>query len=597
MSAKDRTIRQLADDWACKRISRRDFITKASLLGFSLPIVLTMLAKYPAGAAPERLAQEMASSKIHPAPRLSAAPQILRFGAHQEFPTLDPDADPSTEAGREIFPAMYENLSRYGYKEVPTMQGGTVLTKDANVQINWILESWEISPEKDFCTFKVRDGITFPDGSEVTADDVIYLFERALGVPKVGRFILGTIGAFTVEKAPEKIDDHTCRVYFDPVANSLSGLMFTEMGCYEPLLNSKIMKAAATTDDPWAVEFLKKVENAARLGTAPWVVTSFETTEYKLEARPGYWGGAPGYPNPTAQIETIHGVALPDATSRTMLLRDGALDMTGQLLHKDMKEFADDPNFNVYHALGSEHHYMALNMLVKPFDDVRVRQAINHAVPRQLIADRLTYGFAEPALGAVPTVCRDFVPVYEQYDYNLDKAGALVKEAGYENGFEFTVDYDEGYAIQRQVFEVIASELQKIGVTMRINAMTGAALLEKWDQREATPDRQAGAMNWPPLAWDATYFSIFGYLTPKTARSNWSNWGTEETDDLIARTQAEVDAEKRADLAAEFQQAIGNDAPRVPLLDVHSGWVTRKEIKGVRVMDVWVRFEGIHWEA
>jgi peptide/nickel transport system substrate-binding protein len=517
-----------------------------------------------------------------------AEQQVLRFGTSAEMGSLDNQADPNSEPSRAVIANILENLTRYGYKA--TSKG--TRTKDHDSVVPWLAEGYEIADDAKSITYRLRKGITFGDGTPLTAQDVAYSMERSLTIPGIPAFILGVIGNFTAEAKPEVIDDFTVKMNLNPGANSFTILSATEMGPYAPIMNSTALQAHATGSDPWAQEWAATVEGAASIGTGPWIVEEFESTRFLLRGRQDYWGGSDYSARPA--VGAIEGTVITDATQRALLLREGAIDMTEQLLLKDLKEFDDDSAFTVHHAPGSEHHYLALNMSEPPFDDLRVRQAINHALPRQQLVDQLTFGFARAAEGPVPSICFGYQPYYQQYEYNLDKASQLIKDAGHGDGLSFTVRQDESSAIQGQALQVLAGELSKINVNMEIQRLSSAAVLEGCDLREdGTQQAQcvAATMNWPPLIFDAAYFMIFGYKSD--SRSNWSRWGTSETDDLITAAVAELDASSKFDRVAEIQQRIADQAPRVPFLDVDSHVVSRKGVEDVRIMDVWPRFEDI----
>ena len=518
--------------------------------------------------------------------------QVLRFGTSAEMGSLDNQADPNSEPSRAVIANILENLTRYGYK--PTNKG--TLTKDHETVVPWLAEAVEIADDAKSVTYRVRKGITFADGTPLTAHDVAYSMERSLAIAGIPAFILGVIGNFVAEPKPEVIDDFTVKMHVDPQANSFTILSATEMGPYAPIMNSKALQDHATADDPWGQKWAATVEGASSIGTGPWVVEEFESTRFLLRARQGYWGGSDYSARPG--VDAIEGTVITDATQRALLLREGAIDMTEQLLLKDLKEFDEDPAFTVHHAPGSEHQYLALNMSQPPFDDVRVRQALNHALPRKQIVDQLTFGFARAAEGPVPSICSGYKPYYQQYDYNLDKARQLLIDAGHENGLSFTVSQDESSAIQGQALQVLAGELSKINVTMEIQKLSSAAVLEGCDLREDGSQQAqclAATMNWPPLIFDAAYFMIFGYKTD--SRSNWSNWGTSETDKLITDSVAELDASSKLEKVDEIQRLIADQAPRVPFLDVDSHVVTSSGVEGVRIMDVWPRFEDIRMKS
>jgi peptide/nickel transport system substrate-binding protein len=174
-----------------------------------------------------------------------------------------------------------------------------------------------------------------------------------------------------------------------------------------------------------------------------------------------------------------------EAAPRDLAFKAKELDVTlvGAV---NYPEYKADPEIskNMIEVAEMFTRLIGFNPDFKPFSDKRVRQAINHAIPADLIIEKVLKGKAFPARGYLPTTSPAFNPNIKKYDFNLEKAKQLMKEAGYENGFE--VEQAIGTANKSWgtgIYEAAMPYLKKLGITLKIQQMEGAAMSERIRQR------------------------------------------------------------------------------------------------------------------
>ncbi|MDK3020671.1 ABC transporter substrate-binding protein [Pseudodonghicola flavimaris] len=207
-------------------------------------------------------------------------------------------------------------------------------------------------------------------------------------------------------------------------------------------------------------------------------------------------------------------------------------------------------------------NWLAFNTASPKLSDKRVRQAIAYAVDRNFIIKALHRGVSKPARGPIVEQSPFFNPDINPYDVDLDKAKALLAEAGYPDGMELTVDYIPGFKEQQQsVAEYLRSQLKKIGIAVTVRA---APDFPTWAGRVANHDFELtmdAVFNWgdPVIGVHRTYVS--SNIRKGVIWSNTQSYANPRVDELLAQAAVERDFDKRKALYAEFQQIVVDDAP------------------------------------
>ena len=496
--------------------------------------------------------------------------KTLRYAFAAEMSGWDPDLTANSESSRAAILAQTNGLLE---SAVITDEAGIPM-KDGTNLVPSLAKEWEVSDDGTALTLTLREGVTFSDGAPFTAEDVAYTVERLLDPDSggtIGGFLIG-LGNFTLDPPLEIVDDYTITLHLDPKINSMTLLMIGDM-MYTNIVNKELFEANATADDPYAREWAKK-EAWKGLGTGAYALESWDPTNAVLKARGDYWGGPHG--TGPARIDTVEAVSIPDPTQRALLLREGAIDATEMLNLDELLSFAKDPRFTVWAHPGPEGIHLCFNVNWGPFQDVRVRQAICHMFDRDLIAQQVAGGFGDAFWGAVPPSVPGSTESFKsRYPYDPDKARALLKEAGYEDGFEFELVHDEGWANEIPIANIIASELSKYGINVSITRVPSATLY-------GLGEVEACLWHFTTLVFDAGYYMNFNYGTGSWGTiNNYSNWGDEDSDAQLTDIMNETDKGKRDQMMVDLQERIADEAPRCPMIWVDEVFVSRSNVQNV----------------
>lgn len=455
---------------------------------------------------------------------------------------------------------LYDRLMTFGVK------------KDANGVDHYdytklepeLAESWDLTPTS--VTFKLRRDATFHDGSPVTAEDVKWSFDRAV---TVGGFPTFQMRAGSLEK-PEQfvvVDRHTFRIDFIRADK----LTMPDLAVPVPAIyNSGLAKRNATAADPWAMEWLRA--NPAASGA--FRLERWVPGQEMVFARFDGWKGGKR-PDLARVIWRI----VPQAGNRRALLERGDADISFDLPPKDFQELAAARRLKIVGTpVENAMQYVGMNVTRPPFNDVRVRQAIAYAIPYQRIMDQVTFGTAVPLFGGPAQPADATWPQPSPYVTDLDKAKALLTEAGYPNGFETTFSFDLGLASLNEPISVLVAEsLARLGIRVTINKIPGAnwrnELLKK--EMPLITNTFGGWLNFPD------YFFFWAYHG-QNAVFNTMAYQNAEMDALIDRSRFTADETEYTAAVKGFVAKSFEDVPRIPLFQPKLMVAMRDNIDGYR---------------
>lgn len=443
--------------------------------------------------------------------------------------TLDPlTLDPANHRSRET-----ESVLR-------TMYNGLVAHDPAMKLVPEVIEGWTwVNPQT--MDVKVRHGVTFHSGEPMTADDIVYSFTRMLTDGAIAGQTSPRKGLLGPTKSVTKVDDTTVR--------------FT---LTEPW---PVLPAMLTFQEVVSKSFTEKVGAAGMAtqenGTGPFKLVQWRRGDsLVLERFPGYFGGAPAIPSAgKACVDRVIIKIIPENASRVAALLAGDVDIINELPAHDIRNVEANKNTRVMAVNGTRTFFVALNTTRKPFDDVRVRRAANHALNRQLIIDKLLAGRAVKLNGVMSPAAFGFNPNLPEYGYDAKAAKALLAEAGYPNGIDVTLDAD---GPQKETAEAIAALLTQAGIRTTVAVGEGSQVRAKW----APTSKKEGDMwitSWGNGSLDPT--DIFEPTLQTGQRGNSAFYSNAEVDKLLAEGGRETDTAKRAALYQQAQTIINRDAP------------------------------------
>lgn len=440
---------------------------------------------------------------------------------------------------KEILFNVYEGLLK------PDSQGNNIPA---------VAESYTVSEDLMTYTFKLRDGIKFHNGKNVTADDVKYSIDKFAGISDGSEPL---VSAFSVIEEVNIIDDKTV----DVVLNTPD----TDLPTYLAMVSAAIIPKDNENPDTVAI------------GTGPYKYVSRSPQENIIcEAFDDYWGEKANIKNVTFKVEA-------NADSIVMDLLGGSIDFYARLTIDQVKQLNDE--FSVYEGTMNLVQALYLNNNVKPFDDVRVRQALSYATDVDEILDITAEGKGTkigssmfPAFGKYYDES-----LSELYPTDIEKAKELLKEAGYENGFNMNITVPSNYQPHIDVAQVLAEQYKKIGVNAEIQ-------LVEWNSWLS--DVYTGRnFESTVIGVDASYLAASALLSrfESTAANNFINFKSDAYDKAYNKTLTTADDDERTALYLECEKILADEAANVYIQDLPEYVVLNKKFTGYEFYPLYVQ--------
>jgi len=459
---------------------------------------------------------------------------------------------------------MYDRLVTFGRKTLPD---GTLSYDYSKIEPE-LAESYAVAPDGTSVTFKLRQNATFHDGAKVTAKDVKWSYDRAVSVGGFPTFQMAA-GSLTKPEQFVVVDDYTFRVDL-PKRDKLS---LPDMAVVVPAIyNSELAKKNATEKDPWAMEWMKTND----AGSGAYKLEKWTPGQEITFTRFDDWKSGP---LPKMKRVIIRDV--PSAGNRRALMERGDADISLDMPQKDSSEIFAEKGSGKYIVVGvpveNSLKYIGLITTAKPFDNVKVRQAVAYAVPFEQISKSAIYGRGNMMYGASASAPTEAVwPQPFPYNVDLDKAKKLLAEAGYPDGFETTISFDLGEATADEPTAVLLQEsLAKIGIKASIEKIPSAnfrnAMLQK--NRPIHIASFGGWLNFPD------YYFFWGYHG-QNAVFNTMSYQNKAMDALIDASRFESDPAKYKDQVLGFIKMSMEEVPRIPLYQQMLDVGMQKNIKG-----------------
>ena len=439
----------------------------------------------------------------------------------------------------------YDRLMTYAPKTLPD---GTV-SYDRQALAPELAESWQVAADGMSCTFKLRKDATFHDGTPVTANDVKWSFDRAVSV---GGFPTFQMSAGSLEK-PEQfvaVDDQTFRVDF---VRKDKMLMFNLAVVVPFVINSALARKNATAADPWAMAWLRNNE----AGGGAYRVESWRPGSETILARFDNWKSGP-----LPKIRRVIARDVPSPGTRRAMLERGDADISTGFPPKDFDQMIKEGKVKVVGVpIPNALWYVALNTARPPFDNVKLRQAIAWAMPYEQIQASAFFGRAKPMYGGGTAVEQAAWPQPSPYRTDLERAKALMQEAGLAQGLDTSFALDVGTATVGEPTAVLIQEsLAKIGVRITIEKIPGANWRTTLNKKELPMvlNRFSGWLDYPEY-----YF--FWNLHGNNSIFNISAYKNEAMDRLIDRARFTDDPAEYEKSVKDFVALCMQEVPIVPL--------------------------------
>ncbi|WP_315782062.1 MULTISPECIES: ABC transporter substrate-binding protein [unclassified Bradyrhizobium] len=507
-----------------------------------------------------------------PAAHAQSRAETLRYVTGATVNTLDPNIPGSTREAFALSMSSYDRLVSFGRKQ---LNGKWVF--DLDTITGELAESYSVSADGLKITFKLRPDAKFQDGSPVTAEDVKWSLDRCVTAPILGKAQLLT-GSLTSADQFKVIDPLTIEVTLPkPDKLALPNLATV----YPIIINSKLAKAHATADDPWALNWTK--ENAA--GSGAYIVETFKPGEQVIAKRNDAWNR--GTPDKPAAFKRLIIQSVPEPATRANLVERGDADLVIDLQASDVQSLEGKGKLKVistpqYNAVT----FISMNNTIPPFDNVNVRRAIAYALPYDDMFKAALFGRGAPLYGATWADGKPpsgGYPIPQPIKLDLEKAKAYLKDAGMPDGFSTTFSFNVGQAATAEPMAALVKEsLAKIGITVDIQKLPDAQMSTAINEKKL-PFFIEGIVAWLP----STDYFYRNFYTGKQ-RWNYSSTDNAELEKIAQEARFEADkakyeAEGKALNAIHFDQMFqipiwqaSQDAVMQPTVDGYVYQFTRQ---------------------
>jgi peptide/nickel transport system substrate-binding protein len=459
----------------------------------------------------------------------------LVVGQGADAKSLDPHATNDQPSSR-VMKQIYETL--VNQNEEMALEPG-------------LAESWTAIDEKTF-EFKLKKGVKFHNGEEFKASDVKFTLLRALESSQVGH-IVGAIDGENIVV----VDDHTIRIGTkQPFAPMIAHLAHTATG----MLNEKAVTEGGEDYGQNPV------------GTGPYKFASWVSGEKIDLVRNEEYHGT------KAPIKNVTIRNLADNTTRTIELESGGVDIAYDIAPNDISRVEGNGDLVLLRDINLSTSYVGFNAAKAPFNDVRVRQAINYVVDMESIVEAVYLGVGQAAKGPLgPNVWASNQKL-EAYGYNVEKAKELMKEAGLEAGFKTTIWTNDNQQ-RMDIAEILQNQLKDINIEAEVKVVEWGAYLDG----TANGEHDMFILGWVTVTGDPDYglYALF-HSTQHGGAGNRTFYSNPKVDELLESGRTTVDPKAREAFYMEAQEIIRNDAPWIFTWSGENLAGTHKSVKGFK---------------
>ena len=466
------------------------------------------------------------------------------------------------------------SVNQYGINEVCQQFYETLVDRNENNEVvPLLLKRWEISGDGLKHTWHLQEEVTFHNGNPFNAEVVKWNIMRKIN-----------------EKGPmwsaipwaadpiRVIDDLTLEVTLSrPYAGMYNTLSIKTFSMYDPIWVEQVGSDA-----------LKTQIN----GTGPFLREDYSVNEYlKLKKNPNYWQEGLPY------LDRIEYLAIPDNTTRALMIESGELDMVSTVSTMDIARLKANPDLTVKTGVSSRVYYIAMDNLDPPLDDVNVRRAINYAVNKQGMIAPIFNNMVSLMKSNLLTQAVGGFHANEPYYYNPEKAKELLAVAGWRdtNGDGF-VDKNgknmqlkmvnrEGYiAGDTELPVLIQGMLKDVGIQVNIETVDGATLLTNMNQeRSKVPQYDLIYFSWATFGGNADYTLKCGYATSAYPPRYWNYawYSNPEVDRLIEEGDAATDLAVQNAKFARAQEIAWEEACNLFLYEALASAVMARKVQGI----------------
>ncbi len=551
-------IPELKELYRQGRISRREFLRNATLLGASMATASAFLAACAAQQATEAPTAEAPAEEGAPA----AAP--TEGMTEEEAPTEAPAAGQPRYGGKHTIATRVQRVDHparlswiEGANAMRLVNEYLTFTDWDNITHPHLLDSWEANEDVDEWTLYLRQGIKFNDGSDLTAEDVIFTmgqwFDEEVGSSTAG--LMSYLNPANIEM----VDDYTIKLYLDS----------PQIGVPEALFHYPNLIVPSTFEGDWTRQ---------PIGTGPFTLTEYVESERATFARrDDYWGKADNGDQLPYLDEVIMLDLGEEEAARIAALQSGQVDNIFNPSAEIWQAVKDLPGINVYSTSTAQTFVIRMRVDTEPFNDVRVRNALKMCIDRQKALDLAWFGEGVLAHDAHvapvhPAYCEKPIPPYDP-----EGARALLEDAGYTDGITVDLFTQEARA-EPALAQSLAETAAAGGFTINLNILPSAQYWDIWTEVDLGitiwAHRPLGTMV-PALAYTADEDGNPGAW-------NETRWVDEEFVSLLREAERTLDVEARRAIMCDLEQVQMDRGPVGIAFFTNVWYIAAERFKNIR---------------
>ncbi|MGC4105394.1 MAG: ABC transporter substrate-binding protein [Thermomicrobiales bacterium] len=409
----------------------------------------------------------------------------------------------------------------------------------------WLAESYESSEDGLTWTFKLRQGVTFHDGTPFDADAVKFNYDRQFDETneyyKLGQWSNG--GYFDFIKTVTVKDPATVEIALSSTFNKFEYRM-----------------TGFSIVSPTAVEKYKETFPENPVGTGPYAFQQWDKgQQVVLAPNESYWGVAP-------TLDQVVFKAIAEAGARAAALLSGETMIAVEITPEIMQQLATNDAFEIVTGPTGALWFLAMNVENEHFKDVRVRQAANFAVDKETLVSAVLNGTADIAQGPLSPAFTDYNPAVEGlFSYDPDKAKALLAEAGWDSSTEVTFYCSiggSGMLSPEEMATVIQDNLRAVGLNAKIVTQDFVT----WMDTIRDPQNDLTVMSWniAPVEPDAMFNGILSKASLPPG-FNTSYWVNDEVEQLLPVGRTSIDADEAKQAYFRIQEIVMEEVPIIPV--------------------------------
>ncbi|QHP56411.1 glutathione ABC transporter substrate-binding protein GsiB [Pectobacterium carotovorum subsp. carotovorum] len=477
-------------------------------------------------------------------PVWAAKDAVIAVGS--TFTSLDP-YDANDSLSQTVAKSFYQGL--FGFD------------KDMKL-VNVLADSYDVSPDGLTYTVKLHPGVKFHDGSAFNAAAVKVNLDRASNPDnRLKRYNL-----FKMIDKTEAVDDLTVKI--------------TLKTPFSAFVNN-LAHPAAVMISPAALKQYGKEIGFHPVGTGPYRFVAWNQTDFvKVEKFNGYWKA--GLP----KLDSITWRPVVDNNTRAALLQTGEAQFAYPIPFEQAKVLEKNDKLALVASPSILHRYISMNVTQKPFDNPKVREALNYAINKEALIKVAFSGYATPAEGPLPSSI-DYSVKYHPWPYDLAKARELLKEAGYPDGFTTTLWSSHNHSTAQKVLQFTQQQLAQVGVKVQVTAMDAG---QRAAEVEGKGVKETGVRLFY-TGWSASTGEADWALSPLFATASWppaqfntAFYSNPQVDADLATALKTTDRTEKQKLYKDAQDKIWADAPWIFLATERLVSANSKKLTGFYVM-------------